>query len=390
MAYSFLVQDTPVLIETDESLPLATRRSRRTNREMPIRFRDVAPQPLPLVLPGHSEPPSPAVSPRSVSSLNLSEFRFRVHQLFRTPRNIFGLFRQYCSDQPPSHDPEEFVDLQDLSDNLPTAPPAPFQPASSLPPVANSSSFYPYPNESSFQLGEWYWNGGIQKSRESFSHLVSIVGDPQFCPEDVRRTNWRQVDRKLAVNDFDPPKAEWIDKGAGWKRTPISISVPFHNRAKQPGPQKFTVGDFYHRSLVSVIREKLANTRDMKHFHIEPFELFWRPSGKGSDVRVHGELYTSPAFVEAHRELQNAPREPGCDLPRVVVALMFWSDATELTSYGTAHLWPCYLYFGNESKYRRCKPSHHLCNHVAYFQAASPCSHFYFIVDPCLSILPAS
>ncbi|KAH7917271.1 hypothetical protein BV22DRAFT_1026716, partial [Leucogyrophana mollusca] len=29
---------------------------------------------------------------------------------------------------------------------------------------------------------------------------------------------------------------------------------------------------------------------------------------------------------------------------------------------------PLYVYFGNESKYRRCKPSCNLCAHVAYFQ----------------------
>ncbi|KAG2737310.1 hypothetical protein P692DRAFT_20883715, partial [Suillus brevipes Sb2] len=72
--------------------------------------------------------------------------------------------------------------------------------------------------------------------------------------------------------------------------------------------------------------------------------------------------------MDAHRELQESPREVGCDLPRVVVALMFWSDATHLTTFGNARLWPVYMYFGNESKYRRCKPSCNLSNHVAYFQ----------------------
>jgi hypothetical protein len=47
---------------------------------------------------------------------------------------------------------------------------------------------------------------------------------------------------------------------------------------------------------------------------------------------------------------------------------MFWSDATQLTLFGTAKLWPTYMYFSNESKYRRCKPSLHLSNHVAYFE----------------------
>jgi hypothetical protein len=230
------------------------------------------------------------------------------------------------------------------------------------------SPFYPYPNETSFRLGEWFWQGSGQKSRASFRDLVGIVGNDDFCPEDVRHTKWDQIDTMLAFNDFDGEEqgGEWMAEDAGWKKQSICISVPFHQRSKNPGPKDYVAGDMYYRSIISVIREKLAG--DVQQFHYEPFELFWRPVDAHNDVRVHGELYSSPAFLAAHRELQEAPRESGCNLQRVVVALMFWSDATHLTSFGTAKLWPCYLFFGNESKYRRSKPLAHLCHHVAYFQ----------------------
>jgi len=55
-------------------------------------------------------------------------------------------------------------------------------------------------------------------------------------------------------------------------------------------------------------------------------------------------------------------------LPHFIVALMFWSDATHLTSFGDEKLWPLYLYFGNNSKYEWCRPSNYLCEHVAYFE----------------------
>lgn len=297
---------------------------------------------------------------------------------FQTPRNAFGLSRLYHSEAPPAHDPEDWVELQEVAEdvlhsNAGLGPPMYHQSNSDC----DKSIFYPYPNKSSFLLGEWYWGGGAQKSRESFSDLIDIVGSSSFRPEDVQKTKWAGVDRNLAHNTFDGDgdgsddgdKAEWVDEDAGWQRTPIKISVPFHSRTKRPGPQTYEVGHLYHRSLVSVIREKLANEQDSQHFHYEPYELFWKPSGGERNVRVYGELYTSPAFVKAHQDLQNSPREPGCNLPRVVAAMMFWSDVTHLTSFGTAKLWPCYLFFGNESKYRRSKPSYHLCNHVAYFQS---------------------
>ncbi|KAF8834379.1 hypothetical protein BDN67DRAFT_872912, partial [Paxillus ammoniavirescens] len=106
-------------------------------------------------------------------------------------------------------------------------------------------------------------------------------------------------------------------------------------------------------------------------YHYEPYELQWHPPGGTCDVRVHRELYTSEAFIKAQDQLLASPCESNCDLPRCIVALMFWSDTTQLTSFGSAKLWLLYLYFGNQSKYRRCQPSSKLCSHVAYFQSMS-------------------
>lgn len=211
----------------------------------------------------------------------------------------------------------------------------------------------------------------MQKSQESFKELLEIICHPDFTPDAVCQTNFLQINATLAANDFDQDQDEWLDEDAGWRRSPISIAVPFHRRTSNPGSTDRVVVDLYHRSLVSVIREKLANPSDDEKFHYEPYDLFWMPGEEGNEVRVHGELYTSAAFRDAHSDLQEGAGEPGCELPRVIVALMLWSDATHLTSFGNAKLWPCYLYFGNESKYRRCKPSCHLCNHVAYFQDVS-------------------
>ena len=280
--------------------------------------------------------------------------RAHISQPFRTLRNIFGLSRQYLSDKVPSHDPEEHLSLEDLFDEPPTMD---YKMADR--PDGDCNPFFPYPNRSSYRLGDWYWNGGAQKSHKSFKELVSIIGDPEFRPEDIRRTKWREIDAELGANDADgngkvgeeDEKAEWLDEDAGWTKNPITISVPFPRNATNPGPKNFVAGDLYYRPLVSVIREKITNPQDMPNFHYEPFELLWKPNDAGSDQRVQGELYTSPAFLDAHRDLQESPGEPGCRLPRVVVAMMFWSDATLLTSFGNTKLWPCYLFFGNESKY---------------------------------------
>jgi hypothetical protein len=284
----------------------------------------------------------------------------RIRQVLTTSLNIFGLFRRYDVVQLPSHDPEENASLDDLSD-IPQA-------CLSSPSDASRASFYPYPNSSSFRLGDWYWNDGAQKSQSSFKRLVDIIGDPDFNPADVRHVRWDKINSSLGSDSAE----DWVDD-AGWTNTPVTITVPFQLRRNEgvdcsAGPKEFTVPEFRHRNLISVIRENLQQPTGMSHFHYEPYELHWRPGDGTQQARVYGEVYTSPAFIDAHRDLQASPAEPNCNLPRVVVAMMFWSDVTQLTSFGDASLWPLYLFFGNESKYRRGKPSNHLCHHVAYFQ----------------------
>ena len=342
-----------------EDLSLAQRRTRRVNTQLPKRFRDNLPQPPPLLALVSSIVASVDASlPQSPpSTLHL---RSRILKFFRTPKNLFGLSRQYFSDKLPTHDPDQLVSLNDLchdTDSQSTQPDLSYQ---------SIGTFFPYPNQNSFRLGDWFWNGG-EKSQGSFKELLDIVGDPSFQPSDVRHTKWSAINAALASNDLED-EDEWTDTDAGWMRKPISISVPFHQRTALPGPRQYVGAELYHRSIVKVVRERITDPQHAEHFHYEPYWLMWQPTDRHAEVRLHRELYTSEAFFEAHLELQNSPAEPNCNLPRVIVALMFWSDATHLTSFGNAKLWPLYLYFGNESKYRRCKPSFNLCCHVAYFQ----------------------
>lgn len=361
-------------------------RPAKRHRQLPSRFRamglklndkklrDILPQPVPalpppgvdVVAPALPQPPTPSPScplvhqPGSTSNTPTT-VHSRLRRILETARNSFGLFRRYHAEHLPSHDPEGELDVSALSNIVDSR--------SGHDPQHIVPSFAPYPNKSSFLLGEWYWNRGSQKSQQDFKELLGIIGDDDFQPASIRQTQWDKVDQKLGLNDWD--KEEWIDDDAGWRTSSATISVPFHRLTGNPGVRDYTVINFHHRSLVSVIREKISNSNDNAHFHYEPYELLWQPINQQDGIRVHGELYTSPAFIDAHKSVQELPGEPGCRLPRVVVALMFWSDGTHLTNFGNAKLWPLYMFFGNESKYRRCKPSCNLCEHVAYFETVS-------------------
>lgn len=288
---------------------------------------------------------------------------------FQTLPNSYGLFRRYYrTDSLPSHDPDSDLTIEDLCDVS-----SGISAVNSLREDENIPHPYgPYPNRSSFLLGEWNWNDQIQKSKTSFKSLVDIITDPDFHPADIQDTKWDAIDKELGNSDnnevdFEDDPTVWLQNDARWMQTPITISVPFHRYTKNPGPRDYIVSEFYHRSIVAVLQEALSHRVAGSQFHFEPYELYWQSNNQEDPVRVFGELYTSPAFIDAHRALQDSPPETGCNLPRIVAGLMLASDSTQLTSFGDAKIWPQYLYFGNHSKYHRCKPTCRLCYHVAYF-----------------------
>lgn len=341
-------------------MSLAARRPRRRKH-----CRDILPQSVPRLT---SHPPIAALDTIPETDITAAIQPQDKSRSIHTPRNIFGLIRRYFAKKLPTIDPEEHFTLADMSPSAAVGLP---QPLSSQ--TQSRSRWWPFPNQNSFLLGNWHWNGGLQKSQSDFKDLVDIVGDPSFNSDDICHTNWNKIFATLGDSDADGIEmdGEWLDVDAGWKTTRVEITVPFHRRMDSPGTDKFVCAELHHRSLVEVIRERVSDPQTAAQIHLEPYELLWKPTAQHSEVKIHGEIYTSEAFREAHIELQNSPPEPNCDMPRVVAALMFWSDATHLTQFGNSQLWPCYMFLGNESKYRRCKPSCNLCSHVAYFQKVS-------------------
>ncbi|KAF7971052.1 hypothetical protein HWV62_22187 [Athelia sp. TMB] len=271
------------------------RRSQRSNIQLPIRFR----VPLPQALPPASaaapqvEPDAPNTDLTSLEAdppMSIAPLR-NAQQCFSTPRNMFGLFRRYFSRSLSGHDPEQYLELPDLTEESTEASgdisaqiTLAISSTSEVRPNT-SSTYFPYPNESSFRLGDWYW-AGTQKSQESFNELIAILKSPSFRTSDIHNTPWSQINATLSSDDGAESGFEWQDEVAGWECTPIIISVPFHQRAKSPGPKPYIAGNLYHRSLVAIIREKLSDPQQAAGFHYDPFELFWQPGDITSETRL--------------------------------------------------------------------------------------------------------
>jgi len=275
----------------DDALPLSLRRTQRVHRKLPKRFRDMLPEP-PLPLPptadifwlstpvsspstelAHSFTESNSADPPlSSDTLTGQALETRLRQVYRTQSNSFGLFRLYDKEFLPVHDPE------DMSDNIAgSRPPGARMLLTTSAQLSNTENpFYPYPNKASLRLGDWYWNQGALKSKDSFRQLLDIIGSPSFRPDDIRNTKWTSIDHFLGTLTTDEDleqSIEWLDNDAGWMRTTVAISAPFPRRSANPGPKDYSVPDFYHRSLISIIRERVLDPNDHHLFHYEPYEL---------------------------------------------------------------------------------------------------------------------
>ncbi|KAF7310253.1 hypothetical protein MIND_00399200 [Mycena indigotica] len=208
---------------------------------------------------------------------------------------------------------------------------------------------------------DWMWTGSAQKSRAEGQRLVNFLKSPFFSKDDIQDfdldVETERLDRHFATSSSHD----------GWKEASVTIAVPDgKEHDSEEDAARFNVSGLWYRPLASAIKagiEKAApNT-----FHYTPFKQFWKRSADAAPERVRDEIYSSDAMVEAYTELQNQPRVTGCMLERIIVPLMFWSDSTHLASFGDAALWPLYLFFGNQSKNLRVKPSSNMCHHVAYF-----------------------
>ena len=342
----FIHPDLPLSSDESSSAtePLVNAgRTKRTIR-LPARFRDVLPDAAPA-----SEPsPQP-----EDSGLHLPRVTLIVRDTFKTAvTNMFGLWRHYL--HRPSYDPDSLIRIEDLSNSHGYTP----DPAPQRPLPAPSAS-----NPSTTLLMNWLNNGNTTKSEAELNALVNdVVLNPAFNSEelvgfDANRAN-KQVDQDARaafplLHDFEEAS--------------IDIQVP--SGSPTIPPQTIAVPGLYYRRLVPIIKSAFTDPLSY-HFHLSPFKLWRKIPSSDEGLRVYSEVYNSDAFITEHDNIQRRGKLPpddlGCRREKVVTALMFWSDSTHLTNFGTAKLWPIYMSFGNLSKYIRNKPGIGAEHHVAY------------------------
>jgi hypothetical protein len=271
-----------------------------------------------------------------------------VRNRFQTAVNSFGLWKEYL--YRPSYDPDAFISVADL-----------YRPhASTI--VTDSVGQEESSGDSSDAvqlLLDWQNTGSSAKSNGELDRLVhEVLFHPDFQLARLQNFNATRENQKA---DADRERSHFLES---FQLATVDIEVPSGSR--NIPPRMFPVPGLYYRKIVALIKDAFESPISL-HFHLSPYKLFRKHPNGEDDERIYSEMYDSDVFLDEHDKVQRAPTdEPNCKHEKVVAALMFWSDATHLASFGTAKLWPIYMLFGNLLKYLRCRPTSGAIKHIAY------------------------
>ncbi|KAG8794059.1 hypothetical protein FRC12_000655 [Ceratobasidium sp. 428] len=326
------------------------------------------PQPFESRLVEHQEADTPEAETLNTGAISNTR-RLRLIAWHPTAPNRFGIFCAY-----------KFKD-----DTLPTIPDLEVTVKNLVSSVTKDeiieNVILPFPNLSTFLLAHWFFTGQPQKSVAERQRLVSkVILDPGLSVDYFRNQDLQALDRALDRLGEESSQS-LFDLGGNWIGTNITISVPLMVRAGRmlrtsDKVQSDTalneyglpinVPGFRYRKLVDVIQSHFSvSTAKPDPFHFVPYGLMRRLSN-GQEERVYDELFTGDAWLREHEAVQQLPPIEECSRPRVIAAIMLWSDATHLAQFGQSSMWPIYLQFGNRLKGDRARPSKKLTEYIGY------------------------
>lgn len=285
------------------------------------------------------------------------------------------MFRRYL--QFPHNDLEEDLGLGFFTDSATPFTPASHSAADGNSPLEASGSnpWAPYANASTYFLMDWHNSGSQLKSQAETARLVhDVLLNPDFNRDDLVSFDVaRETLRTDAViNAGEAEHSAEDTPGDVWREGSVKLSMPkervsWANRGGEDAAPTYEVKGIWYRPLLGLVRSAFEDVTACK-YHWFPFTLLWNKPGADKPERLYSELYNTDTFLQEHEKLQAQLRNPedSPDIEYVIAPLMFWSDSTHLTNFGSASLWPIYALFGSLSKYFRGMPSAFAAYHLAY------------------------
>lgn len=324
---------------------------------------DYPPGPIPSM--SNSDDSASATSSEASDSLEFKHF---------TAPDQFGVYRAFL--EVPRHDPEADWEVEDLADapSFVSGSKRSVHWATGLgdDPEENSTMPYgPFTNASTFQLMDWYYESQGVLSLARLDALVNdVILSPEFKPRHLgdftSGTELKKMDEYLAKGPFS--------ESSGWKESILSIPMPAEGVShasegpEDGGAPHLQVPHVHHRNLTQLIKTAFASEAAADWTYI-PYAMYNRKTPDSEPERIITEVYHSDAWLSEHEALQKLPvelDEGGDIIEKAIVSVQVYSDGTRLAQFGSASLWPAYVFFGNQSKYDRGVPSKFGAHHLAY------------------------
>jgi hypothetical protein len=347
------------------------RPSGRPNRRLrlPRRYRDDLPpnsnSPI-FAVPEPEEEPVESPGRASPESRELPK-----STVFCTEMNSFGVYRIYALG-PPTITPDELFSLFSVSDSISIARDSNASwwssfGSSSLESVENGAPDYfaPFFNPSTFLLMSWYFNGSSIKSYADVDKLIhDVIRHEDFKASDFRPTfstarEAERMDKNQPSTSKNQPLASKKQPSTssansdsfpfrpegGWIKGSVSIPVPCDGcklRSEADAP-RFVVDGIWYRRPLEILKRAFTEPAAEK-FHTTSFKEYWKPSEDEPEERIYPETFAGDVFNDEYEALRATLREgPNAELEPFIAGIIFYSDATHLTSFGTASLYPMYI-----------------------------------------------
>lgn len=218
------------------------------------------------------------------------------------------------------------------------------------------------------------------------------------------------------LNNIPEEDSEWEDEGGelsdediipqlpgdGWKYAQLHIPLPAagHKQQENDAPT-LRIKSMAYWPIVPLLRNFFTST-PLADLNLTTHAKFWTTPWSGEKESIVQEMYDTPVVREEfdricegvcrtvppqhdsddipiYQEIRHRspppdpPSESRLAMENVVAIMMLWSDSTHLANFGTASLWPIYMFLGNTSKYKHAKPSSFSAMHVAYIPSVSNC-----------------
>ena len=203
---------------------------------------------------------------------------------------------------------------------------------------------------SSFHLVKWFYGASNTKSLGDLDSLKQqVISAPDFDTSELE--NFSAAQEMARLDSYDSTECPFAAED-GWKEGSVTLRVPnakFKYPLESAAPE-FAVSRSYYCSLLEVLKSACLSP-DAQKYHWIPHRLFQK--SQEAVIHVYSEIYNSDAMLEEDAKLQAHLRESGddCDAEVAILAILLWLDSTHLMNFGTASLWPIYLFLGNILKY---------------------------------------